>query len=450
MRTSTLTGIIVLLLCLAGAGGPDYISRSPDHTARHPANPQFCPPLPAPSGAVVQVATVNELVQVVNNAAPGVTILIADGIYNLDGAYLRIAAPGVTLRSASGDRESVVLDGNYQTTEIIQIVASNVTVADLTLREAYYHPIHVVSSENGHTLNTRIYNVHILDPGEQAVKINPAAAGFYVDYGEIACSRIELTDSGRPHIRNDCYTGGIDGHQARGWTIRDNWIEGFWCGQGLSEHAVHFWTGSRDTLVDRNTLVDNARGVGFGLQESGTGRTYDDAPCPAAVGYVGHYGGVIRNNFIHAGRADLFASSAGFDCGVCLWQACEVGVFHNTVTSFQPPFSSIEWRFSNTTAEIANNLVTHNLRAREDASANLAGNLTDAPLSLFVSLDNADLHLVPSAGAALDQGVALPIGASDADIDGDPRPVGAARDIGADEYLAVERHWRLFLPFLYR
>jgi hypothetical protein len=88
----------------------------------------------------------------------------------------------------------VVLDGNYITTEIIQIVASNVTVADLTLREAYNHPIHVMSTGSSHTLNARIYNVHITDPGQQAIKINPVAE-YNTDYGLIACSHIELTDA---------------------------------------------------------------------------------------------------------------------------------------------------------------------------------------------------------------------------------------------------------------
>ncbi|MCD6400417.1 MAG: hypothetical protein J7L73_00680, partial [Anaerolineales bacterium] len=118
------------------------------------------------------------------------------------------------------------------------------------------------------------YNVHIIDPGEQAIKINPVDNEHFPDYGTVACSHIELTDSGRTHIRNNCYTGGIDAHRARGWVVRDNLIEGFWCASGLSEHAVHFWKGSRGTLVERNDLDNNARGIGFGLIESGEGRTY--------------------------------------------------------------------------------------------------------------------------------------------------------------------------------
>ena len=283
---------------------------SPEAHARlSPAAAAMCPPLAPASGAVVNIDTVAELENAVNTAAPGDTILIADGVYNLDGVYLRIDVPNVALRSASSNREAVILDGNYITTEIIQIVASDVTVADVTLREAYNHPIHVMTTDVGDTLNTLIYNVHLIDPGEQAIKINPAADDTYPDDGVIACSHLELTDAGRPHIRNNCYTGGIDAHQAEGWVIRDNLIEGFWCDNGLSEHGIHLWRGCRDTLVERNVLKENARGIGFGLADSGTARTYSDNPCPAANGgYVDHYGGIIRNNFVFASDGDLFAS----------------------------------------------------------------------------------------------------------------------------------------------
>jgi hypothetical protein len=414
--------------------------------ALSPTNPQavnHCPPLPAPEGRIVTVHNEQELWDAVNEGVRNTTILVADGTYHLGqhGYYLWIDTPNVTLRSLSGNREAVILDDNYAGSEIVTIAATNVTVADLTIERAGTHPIHVVSTDAGDTLNSLIYNVHVLDPGQQGIKVNPHAAQVHFpDYGQIACSHIELSDLGRAkvwEINGSCYTGGVDAHQARGWVIRDNLIEGFWCPQGLSEHAIHLWTGSRDTLVERNTLVDNARGVGFGLLQDGSGRTYNDDPCPDAVGYVDHFGGVIRNNFLFASRAELFASESGFDCGICLAQACQAQVLHNTVISTQAPFSSIEWRFSNTQAQIANNLTSHSLRERDGASANLAGNLSNAPLSLFTDASAGDLHLVPSASTAIDQGASLPAGACDQDFDGDPRPLGAGRDIGADEYRGV-------------
>ncbi len=394
--------------------------------------PSGCQPLPPPTGTTVSVANVTQLENVVNNAVAGTTVLVQDGTYNLNGGYLRVAAPNVTLRSASGNPGGVVIDGGYVTTEIVQVVASNVTMAELTLKRAYNHPIHVMSSDTSDTLNTQIYRVQVFDAGQQAIKINPAGAGFYTDYGTVACSHIELTDAGRPNIRDSCYTGGIDGHQSRGWLIRDNWIGGFWCAAGLSEHGIHFWTGSRDTTIERNTLVNNARGIGCGLLDTGTGRTYADNACPTATGYVDHYGATIRNNVIFVNRPELFASASGFDCGICIAQTCGATVVHNTVFSTQAPFSSIEWRFGNTIVDVRNNLVSHNLRDRGGASTQ-AGNLQNAAASLFVSAATGDLHLAATAGAAIDKGAAVAPGKADDDIDRESRPA-VGRDIGADEF----------------
>ena len=227
----------------------------------------------------------------------------------------------------------------------------------------------------------------------------------------------------------------MDAHQAQGWIIRDNVIEGFWCSTGLSEHAIHMWRGCRDTLVERNVLRNNARGVGFGLVTSGEARTYPDNPCPSAEGgYVDHYGGIIRNNFIFANDSALLTSPDGFDCGICLWQACEAQVFHNTVASTgAPASSSIEWRFDHTLVTLTNNLVTHALVDR-GGTAIRDSNLEGAVLSLFEDGSNGDLHLVSSATDAIDQGTVIAAGLCDDDIDGDTRPWGADRDIGADEY----------------
>jgi hypothetical protein len=426
MRTVILKSVLAATCVLLSAGGVYGYDGA-------------CPALPTPAGSIVTVDSETGLWNAVNNASQGTTILISDGTYNLgqNGYYLWVDTPNVSLRSASGDRERVVLDDNYAGSEIITITASNVTIADLTIMRAGTHPIHVVSSDSGDTLGTLIYNVHIIDPGQQAIKINPHAAKVhFADGGVVACSTIELTDAGRVKvwdINSSCYTGGVDGHQSQGWVIRDNTIKGFWCPQGLAEHGVHFWTGSRDTVVERNRFIDNARGVGFGLLESGSGRTYADDPCPGASGYVGHYDGIIRNNFIFANRTELFASEYGADCGIALAQACGAQALHNTATFTDTPFAAIEWRFANTDVSLLNNLVTHNLMDR-GGSASLSGNLSNQPLSLFVDSDHGDLHLDSTAGAAIDQGVPVPSGICSDDFDGQTRPAGSARDIGADEY----------------
>jgi len=398
-----------------------------------------CAPLPDPdpSSHIIDVspADTQDLTNIVASASQGDTIRFASGTYDLNGVHLWISTPGVTLRSASGNRDDVILDGNDQTTEIVTIAASDVTVADLTIRKAHTHPIHVVT-DNADTLDTLIYNVHIVDPREQAIKVNPNQAGTYVDDGVVACSHIELTDAGRPNVQPNpggCYTGGFDGHQARGWVIRDNVIEGFWCDTGLSEHAVHCWRGCRDTVVERNRLINNARGVGFGLATSGNARTYGDNPCPeAGSDYVGHYDGIVRNNFIFANDPDLLSSGSGFDCGICFWSACGAQAVHNTIMSTGDSFSSVEWRFGTSVGvEILNNIASHSLRERDGASGSQEGNLLDAPLSLFVDGANGDLHLDPGASSAIDSGASIPAGLCDDDIDGDAR--AGTPDIGADE-----------------
>lgn len=77
-----------------------------------------CPSLAPPSGNVVNVATVAALENAVNTAVSGQTILIADGIYNLNGVYLRVDVPNVTLRSqrqpgSSGFGWQLRHHGNY-------------------------------------------------------------------------------------------------------------------------------------------------------------------------------------------------------------------------------------------------------------------------------------------------------------------------------------------------
>ncbi len=402
-----------------------------------------CPPLRRPTSRNVTVSDEEALWRAVAEQASGTTILIADGSYDMarlarQGRYLWFGTPGVTLRSASGNRDAVVLDGAYEGAQIISIAASNVTVADLTIRRPRTHAVHVFSTDTNETRGTRVYNVHIVDSGQQAIKINPhGARRHFADAGLVACSKIELTDHGRPkvwEINGSCYTGGIDAHQAKGWTVRDTVLSGFWCPRGLSEHAIHFWKGSRDTLVERNRMLDNARGIGFGLQQSGESRTYADRPCPRARGHVGHYGGIIRNNVILVDDGRLFASQAAFDSGISLWQACRAKVVHNTVVSTRAPFASIEWRFGNTRAMIANNLLSHNLKDRGGA-AKLSRNVENAPLSLFVNAARGDLHLRAEARTAIDRGATLTPGLCRYDMDGDERPSGRAPDVGADEFV---------------
>ena len=378
-----------------------------------------CSPLPQPSGPIIEKwpTDAGNLRATIAGAAAGTTILLHDGFYDMSGGdsshRLIFSTPGLTLRSASGNREAVILDGGYVTGELVSIQASDTTIADITLSRAYYHPIHA-SGPDAPIENILIHNVHVIDSGEQAIKVNPVGVGT-VDHSTLECSHLELTDTGRPFIRNNCYTGGLDAHLATGWLVRRNLIEGFWCDDGLSEHGIHMWRQCADTVVEENLVVDCARGIGFGL----------------GSGVDGHTRGIIRNNFVAAGDPDLFTSSSGFDSGISLWGADDAQVYHNTVASTQAPSaSSIEWRYISTAVTLANNLVTNRIWDRGGMSY-LSTNTEYAPLSLFADVAAGDLHLVDPTSSPVDAGTALAAGLGDTDFDGLVRD--AAPDIGADE-----------------
>jgi len=378
-----------------------------------------CDPLPPPTGPTIEKypTDAGNLRSTIESAASGTTILLHDGFYDMSGGdsthRLLFSTPGLTLRSASGNREAVILDADYATDELVSVQASNTTIADITLMRAYNHPIHVSGPETPID-NILIHNVHVIDSGQQAIKVNPVGAGT-VDNSTLECSYLELTDVGRPFIRNNCYTGGLDAHAATGWVVRRNRIEGFWCDTGLSEHGIHMWRLCQDTLVEENLIIDCARGIGFGL----------------GPGNDGHIDGIIRNNFVAAGDPDLFASPTGFDSGISLWGAEGARAYHNTVASTQSPSaSSIEWRFISTSVTLANNLVTDRIWDRGGTS-NLAGNTEYAPLNLFADVAGGDLHLTDPESGPVDAGTPLSPGFADNDFDSLLRD--AAPDIGADE-----------------
>ena len=108
-------------------------------------------------------------------------------------------------------------------------------------------PVHV-SPERRTTSGTLIHNVRVVDGAQQFIKINHNN-GFYADNGVVRCSSLEMTDAGRAQVRDNCYTGGIDGHQAQGWQVYLNAFSGFWCDAGSF--------GARDPFLDEQPRHDD-------------------------------------------------------------------------------------------------------------------------------------------------------------------------------------------------
>ena len=388
----------------------------------------YCPPLAAATGKIVTVSTASALANAVTSSASGTTILVADGTYTISSA-LRFGISNVTLRSQSGNREAVILNGNYGPEEMFYIAAPYITVADMTIERAGSLPIHVVS---GGTYSM-LYNLRILDGREQFVKINPDGDG-YPDFGTLACSYLEMTDAGRTYLQAhptpgfDCYTGGVDAIEAQGWEIRDSIFKNIYCTNGgLAQHAVNMWDSSRDSVIERNIFINNARDIGLGLGSSVSAdylRTYPDNPLAAAglaTASVQHIGGIIRNNF-------LFSNSSYHDTAIGIEQTWGASVYHNTV--FATGGLGLDVRFANSNPILQNNLLSPGINFRDSGKAKVnSGNVT-ATSGMFVNQNTGDLHLLSTATAAINKGVSLN-GLVPTDIDGDTRDT--TPDVGADE-----------------
>ncbi len=169
-----------------------------------------------------------------------------------------------------------------------------------------------------------------------------------------------------------CYTGGIDAHHADGWIVEHNDIRGFWCSNGLSEHGIHFWVNSSDTVVQCNNIFDCDRGIGFGL------------------GKQGHKGGVIRNNIIYHGKNHGFS-----DASITLESANKAQVYNNTIFQKHNYPNAIEYRFAESrNIVIKNNLTNREIASRQGGTAKLiSNNNTTATTAWLADTTKDNLHL---------------------------------------------------------
>jgi hypothetical protein len=374
------------------------------------------PPLPPPTGAIVNVSTEPQLQAAIQQLASNTTILIAPGTYQLTSTlYINGTYTNVAIRGSVDDRDSVVLKGPGMSVAAYGQApygiwtggnVQGVTIANLTIRDFYYHPIIF----NAGTQRPRVYNVHLIDAGQQFLKSNPDGAGGGVNDGIVEYSVIEYTTTAR-----DPYVNGVDVHTGANWIIRDNVFRNLVAPPGgLAGPALLMWNHSSNTLTERNLFINCARGISYGLQVAG----FD------------HSGGIIRNNMISRG-----AGQSG-DVGIMVADSPNTQVLNNTVYLSGTYGTPIEYRFAGTqNVVIGNNLLDGAIWARDGATGTEAANLAGAQASMFVNAAGGDLHLVSSATSAIDRG--LNSVAVTSDFDGQARPQGMAYDIGADEFGAT-------------
>ncbi len=212
----------------------------------------------------VVVGTATELAAAVQQANDGgdKTIILRDGVYTLD-SLLWVSTTGVSVSSLSGNRDAVIVQGRGMSgsvTQIFGVAGSGFSIRDMTLRSVTQHAIQLQVNVDSDLLQ----NLHILDTGEQMVKIPYDASNMSLTCDSGIMERCLLEYSAG--IGPQWYIGGIDAHNARNWIVRGNTFRGIRSpSDAVAEHAIHFWSSSQGTLVEQNTFINCDRGIGFGL-----------------------------------------------------------------------------------------------------------------------------------------------------------------------------------------
>lgn len=355
--------------------------------------PAPAPRLPLPSAAeydIIEVDTAQELADATWNLSSDQAIVIAPGVYDLsttifpngvDGRLTvgRFGAPpirNIQIRGTTGNPADTVIHGAGMLAPVVPFgiqvfTASDVTLADFSIGEVYFHAIMLQGNQGAR--NVRIYNVRAYDAGQQIIKGSGAGA----DDVTVEYSRIEYTDGARRHpegaVPNTCYTNGIDVTGGQRWVIRDNRISRIRCQDGsLAGPAVLAWQGAADTVVERNLILDSSRGVSLGL-----------------VGSSDHTGGIIRNNLIRWNPAATYA----VDVPIYTTSPGALLAHNTALVSGRYP-NAIEVRFGGATdVAVFANLLDAGVAARNGAQPVLDDNWSDARDAWFVDVATGDLRL---------------------------------------------------------
>jgi hypothetical protein len=378
------------------------------------------PPLPRPSGAVVRVATVEELFKAVEGAKPGATVFVADGTYPMP-RYLDIHADNVTLRSESGDRTKVVLDGSQSRHgELLGVTnCSGVTVADLTIQNVRTNGFKINSDRYATRVTLRNCVLHnVWERGVKGVAVRPADRDRFrpsdcvIEYCLFYNDRPKRYEDDpadtEANFRGN-YVGGIDAMYARRWSVRQNVFAGIRGRTGEARGAVFLWQQAEDCVVERNVIIDCDSGVCLGNSFKPP-----DVPVHASRCFV-------RNNFVVRCPQQGILADYTRDCRIV----------HNTVYEPASRFRRlIRVVHDDNGLLVANNLLGDRpVLVETQSKVELRGNVPGDLAALCVDAHRGDLHLKPDAAGVIGAGE-LVEGVAE-DIDGDRRD--GMPDVGADE-----------------
>src|SRR5207248_217565 len=123
--------------------------------------PATCDPLPPIPPNVSDVAGLAAAVAALH---AGDTIALADGTYDLstDAMGISIKVDNVTVRSASGHADAVILDERFSKA-VFYVEASNATIAGLTIVHSKTPAVTIQGAISADSLGVQLYDVTLQD-----------------------------------------------------------------------------------------------------------------------------------------------------------------------------------------------------------------------------------------------------------------------------------------------
>jgi hypothetical protein len=159
------------------------------------------------------------------NPTATATITLASGTYNLTSALPNLAANNLTLQGPTSGAPAILDATGMASGVIFNVTGYQVTIANLSLRNARTH----------------------------AITIHPGANRGHI----VACN---ITTTAAPFPA----TATIDGNNCVNWTVTGNAISNVVGTTATAEPAIHFYNGASATTVTNNFVLDCDRAIGLG------------------------------------------------------------------------------------------------------------------------------------------------------------------------------------------
>jgi hypothetical protein len=389
---------------------------------------------PAAQGRVVTVSTTAQLQSAISGAQSGDEIVLSAGTYT-PTVYLAIRTNNVLIRGATGNPEDVIVRGAGMNVdpgtgpkEGFQIYANDITIKDLTTSEFFNHGIHFQTN----TYRSHILNCIARNNGQQQIK--GAKYNYDGSCENVLCELTYVRTNLPSDPRGVDYVGGIDLHGGVNFILKDCIVRNIQGAGGDSDGALFAWDLCTNITMERCVVIGCNRGICFG-NNSGGSAGYDVD------------GGIARNCFVYARTAGSPPADQPWlgnaDCAVDLFACRNVKFYNNSIWTDSGTYSRTirvgkGSTYANTNVQLSYNIFRGNIQVLTaggyTTTGNISGNTPQA--NWFYNASTANLHLTKLATGAIGQAVLL--ADVPTDYDGQARPIDAAVDVGADEFVLAD------------